>query len=98
MYKRQGRDSVTGRVALEGRTVHVHDVQQDAELTVFRRHGADLRRTMLGVPLLRDATVIGVILLSRTEHRPFNDRQIKLVETFADQAVIRHRECATVRG
>jgi signal transduction histidine kinase len=81
------RSSVTGRVALERRTVHIDDLRADPEykLGPTLQHGV---RSELGVPLMRDGEVIGVIIVGRTEVRPFTDRQIDLLKTFADQAVI----------
>ena len=82
------RSSITGRTVLEGRVIHVHDAEADPEFTYLRDHGFEFRRTMLGVPLLRDQRVLGVIVLDRPIVKPFTDKQIELVETFADQAVI----------
>jgi len=81
------RGSVTGRVALERRTIQVADVLEDAE---YKLHAAGHRgfRTVLGVPLIREGIAIGIIALSRSIVQPFTDRQIELVTTFADQAVI----------
>jgi len=82
-----GRDSITGRVALEGRVVHVADVSADPDYA-FPEHIAAGLRTALGVPLLREAAVIGTINLNRKRVQPYTERQIELVRTFADQAVI----------
>ena len=82
------RGSVTGRTVLEGRIIHVANVMSDPEfaLTEVVKHGG--ARTVLGVPLLREGVVAGVIILGRKPVQPFTDRQIELVTTFADQAVI----------
>ncbi len=82
------RGSMTGRCTLEGRSVQVDDVQVDREYTYLRHSKSDRRRTMLGVPLLRQGEVAGAIALSRSVVERFSDRQIALVETFASQAVI----------
>ncbi len=85
---RPDQRSVTGRVALEGKVVHVHDVLADPEYHAGEYQKAFGYRTNLGVPLLRDGTTIGVFALVRKEVTPFTDKQIELVTTFADQAVI----------
>ncbi|MFZ0400624.1 MAG: GAF domain-containing protein, partial [Pseudolabrys sp.] len=83
-----GQGSVIGRTILHRRTIHVPDVLADAEYTMGETaQKADLR-TALGVPLLREGNPIGVILVGRHAIQPFTDKQIELVETFADQAVI----------
>jgi signal transduction histidine kinase len=84
-----GRNTLVGRTALEGRTVHIPDVRTDPEYTwskAIERSGGV--RTILGVPLMREGVPIGVFNLARTTVRPFTDKQIELVSTFADQAVI----------
>jgi signal transduction histidine kinase/putative methionine-R-sulfoxide reductase with GAF domain len=81
-----GRGTVTGRVALERRVIQIEDVATDPEYVLG---GWEAQwRTALGVPLFREATVIGVIFLARSRIEPFNEKQIELVTTFADQAVI----------
>jgi GAF domain-containing protein len=82
------RGSVVGRTAIEGRVVQIPDVLADPD---YSRH--DLQkvggfRAALGVPLLREGKVVGVIFLSRAKPQPFSEKQIELVTTFADQAVI----------
>ncbi|MFZ2144003.1 MAG: ATP-binding protein [Xanthobacteraceae bacterium] len=84
------RDTVIGRAACDRRTIHVRDLAaQDSEYPVGSRHAKrEGHRTTLATPLLRKGTPIGVILIRRMEVRPFSDKQIALLETFADQAVI----------
>jgi C4-dicarboxylate-specific signal transduction histidine kinase len=84
------RDTVIGRAACDRRTIHVHDLAaEDSEYPVGSRHAKrEGHRTTLATPLLRKGTPIGVILIRRMEVRSFRDKQIALLETFADQAVI----------
>src|SRR5262249_557199 len=82
-----GRGSIAGRVALEGRVVHIADISTDPG---WARPGAEKagRRPMLGVALRRESEPIGLMTLGRKRVEPFTERQIELVRTFADQAVI----------
>jgi signal transduction histidine kinase len=83
-----GRGSVTGRVLLERKPVQIPDVLADPEYSNLEPQRLGGYRTHLGVPLMRDGCPIGVILVSRRTVRPFDNKQIELVTTFADQAVI----------
>src|SRR5262245_17523943 len=82
-----GRHTVTARVALERRTIHVADLQADAEYRYALRD-IDPIRTELGVPMFRGDEIVGVVILYKLEVQPFTEKQIELVTTFADQAVI----------
>jgi GAF domain-containing protein len=84
---RPGRHTVSARAALERRTVHVPDVQADPEYAYAVRDERPIR-TMLAVPMLKGDDLVGTITLYRLEFKPFTDKQVSLVETFADQAVI----------
>jgi GAF domain-containing protein len=83
-----GRGGVGGRVLLEGKSVQIPDVLTDPEYTFGETARLGNFRTILGVPLLREGIPIGLFLLHRAAVRPFTEKQIKLIETFADQAVI----------
>jgi GAF domain-containing protein len=82
------RGSISGRCVLEGKTVHVNDLLADPEFTLHKAQKIEGFRTALGVPLLRDGIAIGAMFLSRPTVNPFTQKQIELVTTFADQAVI----------
>src|SRR5262245_49918172 len=83
-----GRGSVTGRVAIERRTLHVPDVLADSGYELGQAQKVTGYRTVLVAPMLRGETFIGVVGVWRTQVRPFTEHQVKLVEVFADQAVI----------
>jgi signal transduction histidine kinase/DNA-binding response OmpR family regulator len=82
------RSSVSGRAALEGRTVQVADVLADPEYAKHETQRVGGFRTVLGVPLMRAGAAIGAVLLTRSEVEPFTQQQTDLITTFADQAVI----------
>ena len=84
---RPGRHSGAGRAALERRTIHIPDVLADSEYS-FGAKAVEAYRTVLGVPILKGDDLLGVMLIYHLEVRPFADKQIALVETFADQAAI----------
>jgi GAF domain-containing protein len=84
------RTSATGRAVLDRRVVHIHDILADREYRWAEdlRSKEEMHRTILAVPIVRQDTIIGVIVIRRTRVRPFTRQQIDLVTTFADQAVI----------
>jgi GAF domain-containing protein len=81
------RSTASGRALLEGRAIHIADVKVDPEYA-FEGQKFDAYRTILSVPMLREGIPLGVLTLIRSEARPFTDKQIELVSTFADQAAI----------
>jgi signal transduction histidine kinase len=85
---RPGPNSTSGRAALERRTVHIHDVTAEPGYQYLGVQSQEGFRTVLAVPMLREDTLLGVITLWKTRVEPFSNRQIKLVTSFADQAVI----------
>ena len=80
--------SASGRALLEGRVVHIPDVKADPEYTWSEAQRLGDYRTVLTVPMLREGVPTGVLSLTRSEVRPFTDKQIELASTFADQAAI----------
>ena len=85
----QPRHGASGRAILERRIIHIHDVRDDPEYTATPIQRTTLGyRTVLAVPLLRDAKPIGALVMWRRDVRPFSQKQIDLMTTFADQAVI----------
>jgi signal transduction histidine kinase len=83
-----GRETLAGRVFLDGKPVHVADVQLDPEYNFGQAPQIGHYRAVLAVPLMRDGAVEGVLLLGRSDPGAFSQRQVELVQTFADQAVI----------
>jgi signal transduction histidine kinase len=84
----RGRGTATGRALREGRVIHIADVLADPDYTWAEAQRLGGYRTVLGVPMLREGVPMGVLTLTRSEVRPFSERQIELVTTFADQAAI----------
>src|SRR6516225_3126093 len=82
------RGTVPGRALLEGQIIHIPDVLADPDYTWAQAQRLGGFRTILGVPMLREGVPIGVLALTRSEVRPFTDKQVELVTTFADQAAI----------
>jgi len=85
---RPGRHTIAGRAALERRTIHVHDVMEEVGYELGELIKQQGYRTVLAVPMLRKEKLLGVITILKSEVEPFTDKQVELVETFADQAVI----------
>src|SRR5262249_24325784 len=84
----RGRGTATGRALLEGRVIHIADVLADPDYTWADAQKLGGYRTVLAVPMLREGISTGVLTLTRSEVRPFTEKQIELVSTFADQAAI----------
>ena len=82
------RSTATGRTLVEGKVVHILDAETDPEYSWAEAMELASLRSMLGVPLMRGGKAIGAIALVRYTVKPFTEKQIELVTTFADQAVI----------
>jgi signal transduction histidine kinase len=85
---RPGRGTISGRISLERKSIQIPDILADPEFTWFESQRLGKHRTLLGVPLMREGVLIGLVGLGRNKVQPFTEKQIELVETFADQAVI----------
>jgi two-component system NtrC family sensor kinase len=87
---RQDRGSATGRAVLDRRVVHIHDILADPDYRWAEDHrgNEEMHRTILAVPMLRDDAIIGVLVIRRPWVEPFTERQIALLQNFANQAVI----------
>jgi adenylate cyclase len=83
-----GRGTITGRVLMERRPVHILDIKADPEFEIIEAQVASGFRTVLAVPLMREGSPIGVLIVWRLEVRAFSDAEIGLMQTFADQAAI----------
>ena len=87
---RKDRTTATGRAILERRVVHIHDILADSEYRWIEDHPGqeEMHRTIMAIPMYRESAIIGVIGIRRNRIQPFTEKQIDLVTTFADQAVI----------
>jgi len=86
--RKAGRESAISRVLLERAPIHILDAATDPEYRMVEHQKIGGYHSILGVPLMREGTTIGVLMLARRYVRPFTDKQIELLTTFADQAVI----------
>src|SRR5262249_3600696 len=82
------RGTLTGRVTMMRQAIHIPDVMQDPEYTYNEGQKVIGFRTLLGIPLLREDTLIGIFAICRTHVEPFTPKEIELASPFADQAVI----------
>jgi two-component system, NtrC family, sensor kinase len=82
------KGTASGRALLEGKVVHIADVKADPDYTWVEAQKLGDFRTILAVPMLREGASIGVLVLTRSDVRPFTEKQISLASTFADQAAI----------
>ena len=94
---RVDRDSIPGRTVVDRRTLHIHDVAAEPEDDLAAPFARSIGvRTMLSTPLMREGVPIGTIHIRRMEVRPFTEKQVKLLETFADSSRHRNRERAAI--
>ena len=95
---RPGRDTLVGRTVLEARPVQIDDVLADPEYRFAESQRAGGYRSILGVPLMREGFPIGIITVWRREVRPFSPREIRILTTFAEQAVVAIENVRLVRA